>query len=336
MQSIPRRQPQCLGSTSDREFTAARRAAPEEDDVSGPGVADWSLWTTSARLVVTDRRVMQQARALIDTRLARIELAASRFRADSEVCRLADDDRDADVPVVISPTLADLVRVALGAAVRTGGAVDPTLGADLVALGYGAAPRVAGPASVLTLRRPISYRDIVLRDDDDDLPTIVVPPGVLLDLGATAKAHAADVCATEVADRLGCGVLLSLGGDLRVAGPPPDDGWGVLVQDGPDEPASHVVLREAQAVATSSTLHRVWQDGGATLHHILDPALRRPAPPVWRTVSVAAASCVEANTLSTAAVVRGVAARALLASAGAAARLVAQDGSVVVSGGWPA
>jgi thiamine biosynthesis lipoprotein len=165
---------------------------------------------------------------------------------------------------------------------------------------------------------------------------VTLPAGTLLDLGATAKAHAADRCAVAVADRFGCGALVSLGGDLRAAGPPPDGGWQVLVQDGPDEPASQVRLAGAAAVATSSTLHRTWRQGGTVRHHVLDPATCRPAAPVWRTASVAADTCVRANTWSTAALVRGHAAERDLRRAGVAARLVAADGAVVRLGGWPA
>ena len=88
--------------------------------------------------------------------------------------------------------------------------------------------------------------------------TLRVPPGTLLDLGATAKAVAADRCAEEVAHRFGCGALVSLGGDLRAAGAEPADGWNILVQDGDGEPASRIRLSGASAVATSSTLRRRW------------------------------------------------------------------------------
>src|SRR5690349_12188138 len=252
---------------------------------TGLGVAEWSVWTTTARLVVTEESALAEATAVLFEQLAKVDAAANRFLAGSEVSRLA---RGTGTPAAVSPLLAELIGVALAAAAATGGAVDPTLG------------------------------------------------GPLLDLGATAKAHAADRCAVAVADRFGCGALVSLGGDLRAAGPPPDGGWQVLVQDGPDEPASQVRLAGAAAVATSSTLHRTWRQGGTVRHHVLDPATCRPAAPVWRTASVAADTCVRANTWSTAALVRGHAAERDLRRAGVAARLVAADGAVVRLGGWPA
>jgi len=302
---------------------------------TGLGVAEWSVWTTTARLVVTEESALAEATAVVFEQLAKVDAAANRFLAGSEVSRLA---RGTGTPAAVSPLLAELIGVALAAAAATGGAVDPTLGGPLLDLGCPdlAAAEPTGPTAgpdrpQPSVRRRTSWRDVRL-----DGRMVTLPAGTLLDLGATAKAHAADRCAVAVADRFGCGALVSLGGDLRAAGPPPDGGWQVLVQDGPDEPASQVRLAGAAAVATSSTLHRTWRQGGRVRHHVLDPATCRPAAPVWRTASVAADTCVRANTWSTAALVRGHAAERDLRRAGVAARLVAADGAVVRLGGWPA
>jgi len=160
---------------------------------------------------------------------------------------------------------------------------------------------------------------------------IATPEGVELDLGATAKAQAADRAAALVASRLGIGVLVALGGDIATAGPAPDGGWRVLVQDRPGDPQCVVALPAGAAVATSSTVSRAWGD---RLHHIVDPRTGRPASRMWRTVSVAANTCLRANTLSTAAIVRGQGATRLLA--GVPSRLVKSDQTVLHLGGWPA
>ena len=75
--------------------------------------------------------------------------------------------------------------------------------------------------------------------------------------------------------------------------------------------------------------------GGEELHHVVDPATGRSATVVWRTVSVAAATCVDANVAATAAIVRGGRSPAWLHELGLPARLVRADGSVVRVGGWP-
>jgi thiamine biosynthesis lipoprotein len=96
-----------------------------------------------------------------------------------------------------------------------------------------------------------------------------------------------------------------------------------------------VVSLESGGLATSSVTVRRWRVGEEELHHILDPRTGEPAPSCWRTVSVAAASCVDANIASTAAVLLGERARDWLAERRLPARLVAVSGEVFCIGGWP-
>jgi thiamine biosynthesis lipoprotein len=287
------------------------------------------VWSTTARLVVTDPAATEPARRLVEGVLADVERAASRFRPDSEVSRVY---RSAGRPVPVSPLLADLVAAALAAAARTGGDVDPTVGAAMVRLGYDRDVAVLSTSDSRSTARPVGAGWRAVRLDGD---LLTVPAGALLDLGATAKAIAADRCAALLASRLGVGALVSLGGDIATAGPAPAGGWSVLVSDGPGEPACTVAVSAGAALATSSTVSRAWRHGGRAVHHIVDPRTGLPAPPVWRTVSVVADRCVTANAASTAAVVRGGRALPMLLDWGLPARLVAADRRVVRVGAWP-
>jgi FAD:protein FMN transferase len=295
------------------------------------GTDQWAVWGTTARLVVTDPDQLHTARKLIANHLAAVDKACNRFRPNSEVCKLL---RAAGRPVRVSPLLAELVTAALRAARLSDGDVDPTLGAAMQRLGYDRdlsfLPTCGGWFEVRERPAP-GWRNVRLDGRD-----LTVPAGVLLDLGATAKAYAADQCARLVSQRCGVGVLVSLGGDIATAGTAPDGGWQILVRDQPDEPATTVTLPGGAALATSSTISRTWQHSGRWLHHILDPRTCQPVRPVWRTVSVAAHRCVDANTFSTAAVVRGDAAPTWLRSVGVAARLVTADRQVLTVGQWPA
>lgn len=301
-----------------------------------PTVRQWPVWSTTARIVVTDPTVADPAEKLIAGQLAEVDEACSRFRDDSELMRV--QEIRADGPVTVSPLLAVLLGAALEAAERTDGDVDPTLADDLAALGYTEDYSViqarAGALTVpVTLSRRVrhSWRDVVLTDRH-----LHMPAGTRLDLGATAKAWAADRAARAVAAQFGVGVLVSLGGDIATAGPAPANGWQVLVQDGVNEPAARVGLDSGLAgLATSSTVSRSWRNGTRAVHHILNPASGLPAEPVWRTVSVAAGSCLDANTLSTAAIVRGEDALPWLREHGHPARLVRADGQVLEINGWP-
>jgi thiamine biosynthesis lipoprotein len=145
-----------------------------------------------------------------------------------------------------------------------------------------------------------------------------------------------------IAGKLGCGVLVSLGGDTAIAGTPPDGGWRIRVQDvtgtldaEPEGPVTVIAIRDG-GLATSSTAARRWSRGGNVLHHILDPRTGMPAAPVWRTVSVAAATCADANTAATAAVIRGRQAPSWLTSLRLPSRLVETNGTVQTIAGWPA
>jgi thiamine biosynthesis lipoprotein len=293
----------------------------------GTDTVQWPVWGTVARIVVTEPATVTDAAAIVRAELAAVDAACSRFRPDSELNAAARSPR----PVRVSPLLADLIAAALEAAGQTGGDVDPTVGAVLCGLGYdrdfaALTGRQVAPA-VRVFPAP-DWRAVTLRERE-----LTVPSGVLLDLGATAKAVAADRAAAAVASGLGTGALVALGGDIATAGPAPDGGWRVLVQDRPGDPHCTVRLPAGAALATSSTASRTWARPGELVHHILDPRTGRPAPRVWRTVSVAAYSCRRANTLSTAAIVRGHAAPDLLD--GVPSRLVTPGLDVLRLGGWP-
>ena len=228
--------------------------------------------------------------------------------------------------------LAELVATALLAAARTDGDVDPTLGAALDAAGYDRdiTLLVDGPLRTFLGAPEPAWRRVHL-----DGGTLTVPAGTRLDLGATAKAWAADRSAALVARACGTGALVALGGDIATAGPAPAGGWGVLVRDQAEDPIAPVTLAAGGALATSSTVSRTWRNGGRSAHHVLDPRSGTPVAAVWRTVSVAAGSCVEANTLTTAAIVRGLDALPWLRSLDVPARLVGATFKVVTLGDWP-
>jgi thiamine biosynthesis lipoprotein len=295
---------------------------------------------TFATVMVTDPAALGDARALLDRELAAIDAACSRFRPDSELTRVcAAGGR----PVPVSPLLAEALSVALTAAELTDGDVDPTCGQALVSLGYDRDFALARQDTSAPRQPPTTsggWRGVKLSAGHRQ---VTVPEGVLLDLGATAKALAADRAAAAIAAAAGCGALVNLGGDIGVAGPPPEGGWLVGVADGATfdtttatvESSQVIVIRDG-GLATSSVLGRSWQRGETRLHHIIDPRTGLPARPYWRTVSVAARSCVDANTATTAAIVRGERAASWLADLGLPARLVGPDGAVVTVAGWPA
>ncbi len=290
------------------------------------------VWGTTAVLLTTDPAGLSPAVEVLAEELAAVDGACSRFRPDSEISRLHAARGTA---VRVGPLLAEALTVALRAAELTNGVVDPTIGAAVRALGYD--------------------RDFAQVHDDDspiasvgpapgwwrlgwdaERRSLLVPRGVRLDLGATAKALAADRIAARAAEAARCGVLVSLGGDVAVAGDPPEEGWQVGVSDVHTDPEPEVTIAlTGGGLATSGIARRRWRRGGRTVHHIIDPRTGDPATRCWRTASVVAATCVDANIASTAAIVMGRAAPRWLASCALPARLVAEDGTVTHVAGWP-
>jgi FAD:protein FMN transferase len=302
-----------------------------------PGAAGHTFpaFGTFATLLTTDPAALEPARVLLAAELRAVDAACSRFRRDSELWRVNNAQGRS---VQISPLLADALTVALTAARLTDGDVDPTCGGSLAALGYDR-DFAQARENTTALRQPAApapgWRSVAL---DPVLREVRMPAGAMLDLGATAKALAADRAAVAIAAALGCGVLVNLGGDIRVAGPPPAGGWRVGIDDDhrrPGAPRATVTLADG-ALATSGIAVRAWRRGRRAVHHIVDPRTGDNPPPAWRTVSVTAATCVDANTAATAAIVLGAAAPRWLRACGLPARLVAADGTVSHVAGWPA
>lgn len=349
-------------ATSMSAIALGRPARPE---VAGQTV---KALGTVCSVLVTDPPALDAALQILSAELEAIDLAASRFRPDSELSAL---NRAGGATVTCSPLFATALQVALRAAELTSGDVDPTCGHSLIRLGYDRDfDELPADAPPLT-SRPMPAGGWRRVRFDADSRTASVPDGVMLDLGATAKALAADRAAAAIGQRLGCGVLVNLGGDIATAGQAPSGGWKVAVSDGvpgPDAwlpanadrtcdvcrtgttsssgaalppgragapPTRPVVSIQSGGLATSGPAARSWRRGEQELHHIVDPASGRPVDSCWAAVTVAAATCVDANIASTAAIVRGRLAVAMLAGLGLPARLVTADGDVRTTAGWP-
>jgi thiamine biosynthesis lipoprotein len=300
-----------------------------------PTVGHLRALGTTATVVVTDPSKAGRALAVLREELQRIDETCSRFRPDSEIERLQADGGRA---VRVSPLLFSALEAACEVAQRTHGAVDPTVGNAMAALGYDRDldEVLAHPVPPPSALQPVAgFAHVQLKRADR---TVRIPRGVRLDLGATAKALAADRAAHRLAEQLHEGVLVSLGGDVAVAGPAPAEGWavGIAVESAtPADQVDQVVAIRRGGLASSSTAVRRWTAGARQMHHIVDPRTGDCAQPYWTVVSAVGTTCVDANAATTAALVWGEHAVVHLASFGQAMRLVRHDGHIVYLNGWP-
>lgn len=292
---------------------------------------------TTAQVAVTDAHVLPDAVAIVRQELGAMDMTASRFRADSELVAL-NSSAGSPVPFEVSGLLFEAIEVALRAARLTDGLVDPTVGRALELAGYDrdfAEVDPEGPALVMQARPVPGWTSI---KTDARRRTVSLPRGVVLDLGATAKALCADRAAEHAASTAGCGVLVSLGGDIAAAGPAPNGGWPIRITDDhehPKEASGPVVSVVSGGLASSSTSVRRWMRGGRAVHHLIDPATGAPAAEHWKMASVAAGSCVDANIASCASILLGASAPSWLEERNLPARLVDVSGGLVMVAGWP-
>ena len=298
--------------------------------------AEWRALGTGVHVLTFEGELEPARRAVVDL-LEDVDRAYSRFRPDSELGRL---NAMGGRPMAVGPLFGRAIEAALRAGRLSDGLVDPTVGRAMRAVGYdrdfGRAMTSSDPL-VLRLEPVPGWQSIAW----DPVGRVVsLRRGVELDLGSTGKALAADLCAAAALVAMGGGgVLVSLGGDIATAGEVPDGGWRVLAADHSATPADaggEVIAIHGGALATSGTTSRHWTRGGIDLHHIIDPRTGRPADGPWRTASVVAATCVDANIVATAAIVRGRSAVPWLDELGLPARLVSTSGQVVRVRGWPA
>jgi thiamine biosynthesis lipoprotein len=255
---------------------------------------------TDVRLLVVDDATATDCRAFLE----RFDAALSRFRADSELCRL---NASPEPEVAISPLLGAAIAAGLLAAELTDGLVDPTLVGPLEAAGYdrtrrepelrlAEALRQAPPRRPAAPDRAAPWRAITLGAD-----TVRRPPGLRLDTGGSGKGLAADLLAGRLEGRW----AVDCGGDLRVRSGDGDP-FAIDVRHPLTGETAHVLTLTDGAVATSGLDTRLWlAPDGSPRHHLLDPSTGRPAWTGLISATALAPSALEAEALAKAALLGG-------------------------------
>jgi FAD:protein FMN transferase len=194
----------------------------------------------------------------------------SRFRPDSELSLL---NGMPNLPIEVSPETYDLITRAVYAWQVTDGAFDPTVLPSLLAHGYDRSFELidTSPSAAPPILTPAPGCAGIVADPSSR--SVLLPSGVTIDPGGIGKGLAADIVVAELLAAGAAGAMVSLGGDVRVAGRPPSGSvWSIAVDDpfDPDAELTRVHLTGG-AVATSSRLRRSWTRGGETVHHLIDP-----------------------------------------------------------------
>ncbi|MHB8219702.1 MAG: FAD:protein FMN transferase [Acidimicrobiales bacterium] len=301
-----------------------------------PAFCRWRAWGTTVVVGVLPAWHLARARAIVRSEIRAMDAACSRFAGGSELTVL---NRSCGQWVQVSALLGEVLDVAVDAAEHTGGAVDPTTARSLELLGSTSEATAGDPGDpVLPLGGPPlpagRWRSVHRHPSGR---AVRLASGVHLDLGAIATALCADRAAAKVVEELGGGVMVHVGRDAAAAGTAPDGGWRVGIVDrsrGSSPEGDCIVVVRTGGVANACPSAPASLAG--TPHcRTADLVTSLPTASVWRMVTVAASSCVDARIAVNAVTVWGDPAVHRLHRLGVSARLVTRHGEVLELGGWP-
>jgi thiamine biosynthesis lipoprotein len=267
----------------------------------------------------------------LQARIVDLEMRWSRFLPESEISVL---NRNAGLPVTVSVDTIDLVERAITGWEATYGLFDPTVLGDLERAGYDRTFEQVGMGAVVASCRRRGCDDIEV---DAELGIVRLPDAVGFDPGGIGKGLAADLVVADALAAGAEGVLVELGGDLRVSGAPPDgsDCWRIRIAPVAGVELPWVRLTDG-AVATSARTRRRWiGPGGQPRHHLIDPSSGDPSESDVLSATAVAAEGWQAEVLAKAAFIGGpVQGVGLADQLGGAAAVVTVDWNVATSPGW--
>jgi FAD:protein FMN transferase len=240
----------------------------------------------------------------------RIEEKFSRYRPDSVVGKI---NAGANRGLVLDRETASLLDCAAQCFEASDGLFDITSGVLRRAWRFDGSDNIPEPERIRALMPLIGWSKVTWRR-----PELILPLGMEIDLGGLAKEYAVDRVLEETAAMAALPILVNFGGDLRVTGPRADGtAWNVAIESVEVSGGLAALLELNQgALATSGDARRFLLKDGVRYGHILDPRTGWPVKDALRSVTVAAATCVEAGLTATLAMLQGAEAEAFLKEEG--------------------
>ena len=254
---------------------------------------------------------------------AKLEALLSRTIEGSDVNRV---NSACGAAVEVDPLTAQVINAGLYYGDLSGGMFDITIGRLIRLWDFGGAPSVPPGAKLVEAISSIDYKKVSLADNTVQLGD----PEALLELGGLAKGFVAEQLALFVMESGARGVIVDLGGDLCFKGAKEDGSpWriGVRDPDGGKNDLIAVIDTDEASAATSGVYERRFEHDGISYHHILDPGTGMPAESDIVSATVLASNAMDADALSTVALLLGSA-----KAAGALEKSPAFIGALLVLG----
>jgi FAD:protein FMN transferase len=231
---------------------------------------------------------------------SRIERKFSRYRDDNIVHRINHAEGRA---VAVDEETARLLDYAATCHALSKGLFDITSGVLRRVWTFDGGTRVPAPEAVAELLTRVGWHRVRWEGR-----ALTLREGMEIDLGGIGKEYAVDRAAALVAERVSAPVLLNFGGDLYARAPRRDGSPWMVGIDDPSrtgQPLERRVELTRGGLATSGDARRFVMHEGRRLGHILDPRTGWPVADAPRSVTVVAATCLEAGTLATLAYLAG-------------------------------
>lgn len=258
------------------------------------------------RLETEDAALAEAVAEVAEREARRIEQKFSRYRSDSVVGKInAGGGRE----LAVDAETANLLDFADRCFALSDGLFDITSGVLRRIWRFDGSDRVPTDAQIKAIRLLVGWKKVKWRS-----PAITLPAGMEIDFGGIAKEYAVDRTLAVIGEITRQPVLVNYGGDLCVSGARRYGApWKVAIES--VEAAGNVAgLIELTygALCTSGDARRYLLKDGLRYGHILNPKTGRPVENAPRSVTVAAATCIEAGLTSTLAVLQGRRAEAFL------------------------
>ena len=265
------------------------------------------------RLETEDAALAEVVARVVEAEARRIEEKFSRYRSDSVVGLI---NASGGKRITVDLETAHLLDFAAQCFEVSDGLFDITSGVLRRIWKFDGSDRVPTDAQIGAIRPQIGWQKVSWKT-----PTIILPAGMEIDLGGLAKEYAVDKALAAIREITPLPALVNFGGDLRVSGPRKyGTRWKVAIEsvDKYGQLAGMLELADG-ALATSGDARRFLLKDGVRYGHILNPRTGRPVEQTPRSVTVAAATCIEAGMIATLAMLQGNRAEAFLKREGARA-----------------
>ncbi len=236
-------------------------------------------------------------------RIHQLESRWSRFQPDSEISRLNAANGQ---PVWVSADTLQLIEKSIQAWRFTRGRFDPTVYYQLCESGYDRS-FIDMPHETSGTLNPKPAPGCAQIFVDSQSSIVRLPVGVGFDPGGIGKGLGADFIVEELLDDGARGVMINLGGDVRVGGVPPTaEGWRLGIAHPTQSDAFCVVLSlDGGGVVTSTRSMRKWIHNGAERHHLIDPVTGESPVTDLESVTIVAAEGWIAEAVAKAAFLAG-------------------------------